>query len=90
VIPSIAANTVIDGFGNNNSASTSTDNSVTYDNMNPTVSFSSVSAGNPGSTLTPTILGTASETSTVTLYYDSSCVTAKSAGTANTTFASPE
>ncbi len=62
---------------------------IVIDTTPPTVAFSSVSAGNPGSTLTPTILGTGSETSTVTLYYDASCVTAKSAGTANTVFASP-
>jgi alpha-tubulin suppressor-like RCC1 family protein len=37
----------------------------------------------------PTVFGTASETSTVTLYYDSGCATPKSAATANTAFASP-
>ncbi|NDE17543.1 BspA family leucine-rich repeat surface protein, partial [bacterium] len=59
------------------------------DTTAPTLTFNSVSGGNPASTLRPVILGTASEPSTVTLYFDSSCASAKSAATANTAFASP-
>ena len=76
LIPSIEANKVKDLFGNNNPASTSTDNTVTYDITIPTLSFSSISPGlasGPsfaGKSLTPTVYGTVSETSTVTLYYD--------------------
>lgn len=39
---------------------------IVIDTTAPTVAFSSVSVSNPGSTLTPTILGTGSEASTVT------------------------
>jgi alpha-tubulin suppressor-like RCC1 family protein len=39
VIPTISANKVIDVAGNNNTASTSTDNSVTYDIAQPTVTI---------------------------------------------------
>lgn len=39
IIPNIAANAVQDASGNNNTASTSTDNSVTYDTVSPTVSI---------------------------------------------------
>ena len=59
------------------------------DTTAPTLTFNSVSGGNPASTLRPVILGTASETSNVTLYFDSLCASAKSAATANTAFASP-
>ncbi len=55
----------------------------------PTISFASVSVGNPGSTLTPTILGAASESSIISLYFASNCATATSAATASTTFTSP-
>ena len=89
IVPSIGGNAVQDAFGNNNGASTTSDNSVTYDNVLPTLTFSSFSPGSSGATLTPTILGTASETSTVTIYYDSLCSTAKSTATANTALASP-
>lgn len=44
VTASIAANTVQDPLGNNNTASTSTDNSVTYDGINPTVVTTSLAA----------------------------------------------
>ncbi len=40
VIASIAANSVQDPAGNNNAASTSTDNTVTFDNINPIVASS--------------------------------------------------
>mgnify|MGYP006283275365 CR=1 FL=1 len=89
IIPSIAADRVVDAFGNNNSAATSTDKTVTYDITVPTVAFASLSPANPSSSLAPTIRGTVSEASTVTLYYDSSCSTAKSAVAGNTAFASP-
>ena len=89
IIPTINSGAVSDSFGNTNSASTSTDNTVTYDTSAPTVSYTSITPGSSGSSLRPTILGSASETSTVTLYFDSSCTTARSAGTANTTFVSP-
>ena len=89
VIPSIAANSIKDTFGNDNSASTSTDNTISYDVTVPTLAFGSVGTGNPGNSLTPTILGTTSEASTVTLYYDSACTAAKSTPVVNTAFAAP-
>jgi len=89
VIPSLAANTVMDTFGNGNIASVATDNMVTFDAVAPVLAFSSISASNPGSSLTPTIFGTASEPSTVTLYYDSACSTPRSSSVSNTVFASP-
>jgi hypothetical protein len=89
VIPSIAENTVTDEFGNINAASTSTDNTVIYDVTVPVVSFSSLTPANPSSDLKPTILGTVSESSTMTLYYDSACSNAKSLSVVNTAFASP-
>ena len=90
IIPAIASNRAQDAFGNQNGAATSTDKSVTYDSTAPTFSGPyTVSPANPSASLTPTIRGVASETSTVTLYYDSACSSPKSAATANTTFASP-
>jgi hypothetical protein len=89
VIPSIAANSVTDTFGNNNAASTSSDNTVTYDVTVPTLAFVALTPGNPGNSLTPTILGTASKTSTVTLFYDSGCTSQKSSAASNAVFASP-
>ncbi len=95
VTPTTNGNVTIDIAANVAQSATSQSNTaatvltVTYDNIAPTIAFSSVAGGSPGSTLTPTILGTGSETSTVTLYYDAGCVTSKSAGTANTVFASP-
>jgi hypothetical protein len=89
VIPGIAANAVVDTFGNGNSSSTGTDTSVTYDVLAPTITLSSVSPSNPAATLTPTILGTVSETSTMALFYDSACATPRSATVANTVFAAP-
>ena len=89
IIPSIAADRVVDAFGNNNSAATSTDKTVAYDITSPTVTFASLSPANPSSSLTPTIRGTVSEASTITLYYDVNCSTAKSAATASAAFASP-
>ena len=89
VMPSIAANRVTDVFGNGNSASTSTNNVVTFDSVAPVLTFSSVSPGSLGSSLLPTVFGTASESSTVTLYLNASCTTAASAATVNTAFASP-
>ena len=62
---------------------------ITIDTTEPTLSFNSVSGGNPGTTLRPIIIGTASESSDVTLYFDSLCATAKSAAPKNTVFASP-
>jgi hypothetical protein len=63
---------------------------IVIDAVGPPLTFSAVSAGNPGSTLTPTLLGTSSEPSTVTLYLDNLCTsTAGSAATTNTAFASP-
>lgn len=59
------------------------------DTTAPTLTFNSVSSGNPGTNLRPVTIGTASEPSDVTLYFDSLCATAKSAATANTVFASP-
>ena len=89
IIPVIAANSVVDTFGNSNSSSTSNDNSVTYDTVAPTLTFSSVSPANPAATLLPTISGTASEPSTVTLFYDAACSTPKSSVASNSVFASP-
>jgi alpha-tubulin suppressor-like RCC1 family protein len=89
VIPSIAANTVTDTFGNSNAASTSSDNIVTLDRTAPTLSYSSISPATPGTSLMPTVFGTTSEPSTVTLYFDSGCSTPRSAATASTAFASP-
>ena len=62
---------------------------ITIDTAVPTLSFNSVSGGNPSSNLRPTIIGTASEPSQVTLYFDGSCASAKSAASVNTAFASP-
>gem|GEM_PF-2467151 len=62
---------------------------ITIDTTEPTLAFTSVSSGNPGSNLRPVVIGTASESSDVTLYFDSLCAAAKSAATANTVFASP-
>jgi hypothetical protein len=73
IIPSIASNRVVDAFGNNNAASTSTDNSVTYDITAPTITYNSVLPANPSSELKPTVKGTVSEASTVALYFDSAC-----------------
>jgi hypothetical protein len=89
IIPSIAANIVTDLYGNQNAAATSSDTTVTYDPAPPTISFTAVGSGNPGSSLTPTILGTVSKSSTVTLYFDAACTSAKSAGDGNAIFASP-
>jgi hypothetical protein len=89
LIPSIAANTVTDAFNNQNAASTSIDNTVTMDTTGPTISFSTVSPASPSNSLTPTLLGTTSEPSTVTLYFEVGCSTPRSASQSNTSFASP-
>jgi hypothetical protein len=89
VIPTIGSNTVVDSLGNYNSASTATDNTVTFDITPPTITYASISPDTTGATLLPTLYGSTSETSTVTLYYDSGCTTPKSAATASTSFASP-
>jgi surface protein len=61
--------------------------SIVIEALAPTLTFSSVAAGNPGTTLTPTILGVSSEPSNITLYLDSSCAgAAASAVTASTVF----
>jgi hypothetical protein len=89
VAPTIASNTVVDLYGNDNAASVSTDNTVVYDIAPPTLAFSSISPSLLASSLRPIIYGTASEQSIVTLYYDSGCVTSKSQSVSNTVFASP-
>jgi hypothetical protein len=89
IIPSIAAVTVIDPYGNGNSPSVATDNTVVYDTTTPVLWFSSMSPGITGSSLTPTVYGTTSKASTVTLYYDSACATPRSSSVPNTIFASP-
>jgi hypothetical protein len=65
------------------------DNTVTMDTTAPSVTFSSITPVSPNNVLTPTVLGTTSEASTVTLYFDGSCTTPRSASQANTIFASP-
>lgn len=63
---------------------------LVVDTTPPTLAFSSISVANPGVTRTPTILGTGSEVSTVTLYLDSACSgLVASAPTENWAFASP-
>ncbi|MGE3609640.1 MAG: fibronectin type III domain-containing protein [Bacteriovoracaceae bacterium] len=51
IIPSVAANAVQDSAGNNNSASTSTDNSVTYDTTGPSVTINQATTETVGSCL---------------------------------------
>src|SRR5688572_29520802 len=43
VIATVGANKAIDGLGNGNTASTSTDNTVTYDNTGPSVTIDQAS-----------------------------------------------
>ncbi|MEY4630279.1 MAG: hypothetical protein RIQ81_399 [Pseudomonadota bacterium] len=63
---------------------------VIIDTTLPTLSFNLVAGGNPGNTLRPVLLGTASEPSTITFYFGDSCTTtAKSEPSANAVFASP-
>jgi titin len=69
--------------------STSGSRAIVVDTTAPTISFNSVSGGNPSSSLRPTIIGTANGPSNVTLYFDDACTTAKSTSAANTVFASP-
>jgi hypothetical protein len=89
VIPMIAASAVQDTFGNNNAGATGSNRTVTYDTTGPTIAYTTVSPASPSATLTPTFYGSANETSTVTLYFDSACTTAKSSSVSNTVFASP-
>ena len=88
--------TIRDAAGNNATltlASPSLTNSlgnvkaIVVDTTSPTLAFTSVSPMSPGNSLRPTIKGTASETSTITLYSDSSCTAAISTGSSNTNFA---
>jgi hypothetical protein len=72
------------------SHSLSSGKNIVIDTTGPTLAFSSVALSNPGSTLTPAIVGTSTEPATTTLYLDSACTgTAASAATANTGFMSP-
>ncbi len=89
IMPSLAANTVMDAFGNQNATSVSTDNFVVYDTTAPMLSFSGIIPSSPSSSLTPTLYGTTSKPSTVILYYDSSCSTPRSSSVSNIVFASP-
>lgn len=63
---------------------------LVIDTTAPTVVFTAVAVANPGVTRTPTILGTGSEVSTVTLYLDAACSgPVTSTPTENWAFASP-
>ncbi|MCW3016576.1 MAG: Fibronectin type domain protein [Solirubrobacterales bacterium] len=70
----IAANRATDLAGNNNTASTSTDNSVTYDTAAPALSLTAPANGSATSSTTPTLTGAAgnatgdSATVTVRIY----------------------
>ena len=89
IIPTIAQGAVFESFGNGNSASTSTDNYVLYDLTLPTLGFSGISPGTSGNTLLPTIRGTSTKVSTVSLYFDAGCTSVKSESFPNSVFASP-
>jgi hypothetical protein len=88
IVPSIAANSAIDAFGNKNSESTNDDNSVHYDLVTPTITFNTISPSILGTTLRPTVYGSVSEASSVTLFFDSACSTPRSSTIDNQTFAS--
>lgn len=88
IIPSIAADTVIDPYGNGNSPSVATDNIVVYDITAPILTFSSISPASISSSLRPTVYGATSKASTVILYYDVACVTPRSSSVSNTVFTS--
>ncbi len=61
--------------------------STIVDSKPPTLAFTVVGAGNSQSNLRPNILGTTSESATVTLFFDAACTVSKSKPTSNLIFA---
>jgi hypothetical protein len=90
VIASIAAGGASDAAGNTNTASTSSDNTVTYDITAPSApSITDSDPDSPANDNAPELKGTAEAGSTVRIYTNATCTSAVAAmGSANA-FASP-